>query len=148
MGSWAPGVAATRSLAERALFSLGVRDDGLLLASAVRDAHGVLPRQRSREAWRWRGDGPLEAASLEAASLDPLGATTSRSVSPDGCVATVYSQADTIALASPGHGVRYMTCYYPLKAAWLGGTLLVSTVHGEVLLFDHLAERLGATETR
>jgi hypothetical protein len=147
VGSWAPGGAPTRSLAERALFSLGVRDDGLLLASAVRDAQGVLQRQRSREAWRWRGDGPLDAASLEAASLDPLGAITTRSVSPDGYVANVYPQADTIALESPGRGVRHMTCYYPLKAAWLGGSLLVSTVQGEVLLFDRLAERLGAMET-
>jgi hypothetical protein len=58
----------------------------------------------------------------------------------------VYPQADAIALESPGRRVRYMTCYYPLTAAWLGGSLLVSTVHGEVLLFDHLAERLGAME--
>ena len=62
-------------------------------------------------------------------------------------MATVYPQADAIALASPGNRVRYMTCYYPLKAAWLGGSLLVSTVHGEVLLFDHLVERLGAMGT-
>jgi hypothetical protein len=142
IGSWAPGVAPTLSLAHLMLFSVGVRDDGLLLASAMRDAGGVLHRQRSREAWRWRGEGPLEAASL-----DPLGATTCRAVSAGGWVATVYPQADAIALASPGQRVRYMTCYYPLKAAWLGGSLLVSTVHGEVLLFEHLVERLGEMGT-
>ena len=79
VGSWAPGVAPTLSLAHLVFFSLAVRDDGLLLTSAVRDAHDVVQRQRSREAWRWSGDGPLEAASL-----DPLGASTARSVNATG----------------------------------------------------------------
>jgi hypothetical protein len=142
VGSWAPGVAPTLSLAHLVFFSLAGRDDGLLLTSGMRDAHDVVQRERSREAWRWSGDGPLEAAPL-----DPLGATTSRSVSPDGWVATVYPQTDAIALASPDNRVRYMTCHYPLRAAWLGGSLLVSTLHGEVLLFDRLVERLGAMGT-
>ena len=40
-----------------------------------------------------------------------------------------------------------MTCYYPVRVAWAGHSLLVSTAEGELLLFEHLIDRLGHRPT-
>jgi len=36
-----------------------------------------------------------------------------------------------------------MTCYYPFTVAWAGSSLLVSTIEGELLLFEDLVDELG-----
>jgi 6-hydroxymethylpterin diphosphokinase MptE-like protein len=142
LGSWAPGTAPVLALPDLTLIAIDSCEDGLLLSPCVRDDSGSLLRQRARRAWRWRDDGPPQAVSL-----GPFGAATSRSTGSDGWTATAYAEADIVQLESAGGRVLSMTCYYPFKVAWLGRSLLISTLPEDLLLFEDLIGRLPAAVT-
>ena len=138
IGSWAPGEGPALALAEQTFLAIDVQEGGLLLSPGALDSAGGLVRRRQSQAWRWDGDG-LPAA----VPLGPLGTATSRSVGPDGWGAFAYPEADLVRLESAAGRPFSMTCYHPLRVAWLERSLLVSTFPGELLLFPDLIDALG-----
>jgi hypothetical protein len=136
IGSWAPGEDSAFSFSDLALLSIHSDETGLVLAPCVRDEWGSPRRQRFVEGWRWR-----PGAELEPIPLGLSGATSSRS-SHGRWTAFAHPDADVVQLVSD-RGTRIsMTCYYPFTVAWAGGSLLVATIEGELLLFENLAVEL------
>jgi hypothetical protein len=120
-------------LPDLTLTAVDAHEADLVLSPCVRNVERVLQRRRATHVWHWRGDRPPEAESV-----GPLGAATSRSVGRGGWTAIAYPEADVVQLESADGRVMSMTCYYPFKVAWLERSLLVSTIRGELLLFDDL----------
>ena len=137
IGSWAPGEDAAFSFPDLTLLSIHPDEAGLVLAPCVRDEGGTPQRQRFLEGWRWR-----PGALLEAVPLGLNGATSSRA-SHAGWTAFAFPDADVVQLVSDRGIAIAMTCYYPFTVAWAGSSLLVSTIEGELLLFEDLADELG-----
>jgi hypothetical protein len=140
VGSWAPGLEPAFALSELNFIAVDAQEQGLLLSPGIRNEDGVLQRRRVANAWRLHEDRPPERVSLGS-----LGAPTSRSAGTDGWTAIAYPEADVVQLASADGRVLSMTCYYPFKVAWVEQALLVSTLHGEMLLFSDLVNSLSAT---
>jgi hypothetical protein len=138
IGSWAPEGGAAHALQEHSFIQVDVRDDELLLSPCVRSAAGARLRRRPERAWRW--DGERDPQPIE---LDSLGAETSRVRDVHGWTATAFPEADLVTLESPEGAVSHLTCYFPYQLAWLEGSLLVGTSAGELLLFEHLIDRLA-----
>ena len=114
------------------LIAVANEDDELLLSPMERDAGGVMLRRRLACGWRWRDGVTTEVP------LGELGPWTARVTSREGWTATAYPEADKVCLQSPDGHVLHMTCYYPFKLAWLGRSLLVSTMPRDLLLFEEL----------
>jgi hypothetical protein len=138
IASWTPEGGTTHALHEHSFIEVGVRDDELLLSPCVRSASGARLRRRAERAWRW--DGTRDPQPVE---LGPSGAETSRVRSAHGWIATAFPEADLLTLESPEGVVSHLTCYFPYQLAWLDGSLLVSTLAGELLLFEHLIDHLA-----
>lgn len=137
VGAWSPGTTPTLALPDISLIAVAAEADGLLLTPGVRDGHGVLQRRRVDHVWAWR-----EGEAPRAVPCGPLGAPTSRAAGAHGWLATAFPEADIVEI-EPTDGVRLsMTCYHPLRVAWIGPSLLVGTFQGELLLFQNLTERL------
>jgi hypothetical protein len=140
LASWTPG--GPVRVIDDSITLLAAHDDGandvLQLAACERAADGNLVRGRVPRGWRL---GPGDR--LDETSYGVDGASSCRSADM-GWTAVVYPEADRIALSAPD-GIRAsLACYYPYQAVWLGESLLVSTVHGELLLFEQLREAIGA----
>jgi hypothetical protein len=138
VGVWAPGEEPRFELPELTLFAIDAEADGLLLTPSARDAGGNLLRVRARHAWKWTGQ---HAPTRVAVGAD--GAPCSRAAGAHGWTAVAYHEADAVHLESADGRRARMTCYYPLAVGWLGASLLVSSIEGELLLFADLAGRLG-----
>jgi hypothetical protein len=136
IGSWAPGAGSAAALPDLTLLAVAVHDEELLLSLCIRSADGILQRRRGTHAWLWNGEQPPRVTSL-----GPLGVASSRSVAQDDWVATAYPEADIVQIESGDGRVLSMTCYHPFKVAWLERSLLVSTLSGEILLFQDLLHR-------
>jgi len=139
LGSWAPRTEPALALTDLKLLTIEASEKGLVLGPCERDDSWNLLRRRVAHAWHWRGDGPPHAVSL-----GPFGAATSRSTGVDGWTATAYAEADIVQLESADGRVLSMTCYYPFKVAWLGRSLLISTLPEDLLLFEDLVGSLSA----
>jgi len=71
-------------------------------------------------------------------ALGPEGASSARSRA-NGWTATAYPESDLVQLtADDGHTVS-MTVYYPFRLAWVGRSLLVSSIGCGLMLFEDLA---------
>ena len=138
LGSWAPDSDPLYEMPADSLIAVAADDDGLLLSPMDRDAGGVMMRRRLARGWRRRG------GIMTDVPLGDLGPWTARVTSRDGWIATAYPEADLICLQSPDGHDLHMTCYYPFKLAWLGRSLLVSTVPRDLLLFEALHGQVAA----
>ena len=136
IGSWAPGSDMAHALADHSFIHLDVDDGGLQLSPCARAEDGSRLRRRADRAWHW--DGEHEPRFV---AQGPLGARMARSADVSGWAATAFPEADVVLLESPDGVACGMTCYQPYQLAWLGRSLLVSTMAGELLLFEGLADR-------
>jgi len=134
--SWAPGEATTFSFPDLSLFNIRATSIGLLLDPCVRGADGLFRRRVLERGWRWDGRG-----ALEAVPLGPCGAASSWSAAC-GWTAVAHPEADVVRLESAGRSDLFLTCYYPTCLAWVGRSLLVSNVDGELFLFERLVDAL------
>ena len=62
----------------------------------------------------------------------------------EGWTASAHPDADLVHFACADGRVASMTCYYPLRLAWSGRTLFVSTAECELLMFENLLDVLEA----
>ena len=138
VGTWAPRADPTFELRDLPLVSLYPdQDTTLVLVASVGhgDEHGGF---RITDNWRWQvGETPTSVP------LGPDGAASFRATGEHGWTAIAYPDSDTIRLERDGRIVR-LTCYYPFRLAWMGGSLMVSTFDGELLLFEDLARVLDS----
>jgi hypothetical protein len=133
VGYWTPGEEPRFLLPDLPLFAVCPDADALLLEPCVRDCDGQLQRRLLTEGWRWRiGSAPSRV------QLGAFGAASDRSAGTRW-TAVAHPEADVIALEASGGHRALLRCYYPSRLAWLGQSLLVSTVSGELLLFEQLA---------
>lgn len=142
VASWAPNEDVTLEVSGPTLFGMHPTADGLALEPCVVHPDTGYERRRPTHGWTLKGD-----RSLDTVTLGPDGAVSSRAVNA-GWTAVAYPESDLIRLEScDGRSLR-MICYYPLRVAWVGGALFVSTAERELLLFEHLIEVLEREGTR
>jgi len=88
------------------------------------------------QGWRWRpADGRVPIA------LRPEGASSARSHA-NGWTATAYPESDLVQLKADDGPTLSMTVYYPFRLAWVGRSLLVSSIQCGLLLFEGLADSI------
>jgi hypothetical protein len=138
LASWAPDAEVRLELPDVVLHGLREYAGGLLLDPCeFRKGQGYV-RRRQTHGRLW-----LPGSEPTPAPLGELGAASAAAQS-NGWTATAYPEADLVQLdCLDGRSVR-MHCYYPLRLAWTGRSLLVSTADREVLLFEDLLDGLEA----
>jgi hypothetical protein len=137
LASWAPDDALRVMWPDVTLFSARPDGAGLLLAPCTRAADGQLRRHLLTKAWRLSGEGVLEEEVT-----GPEGVSSSSS-GTRGWTAVAHPETDLVRLQSPAGVCLAIVCYYPVDVAWVGTSLLVGTVGGELLLFERLLDVLG-----
>jgi hypothetical protein len=137
VGSWAPDAESIVEFEDLTLGSIFVDEAGLTLIPYSSNAAGYPQRVRVDHQWAWEPGDALQVVP------QPDGAASAKATSTHGWIATVHPDADAVDLTSAdGRRVRIL-CYYPFRVAWLGPSLLVSTVGREILLFHDFSEVLG-----
>jgi hypothetical protein len=139
LGSWAPGDARVELTSELAFFDLRPSDAGLLLEPSTRRPDMSYERRLLTEGWLWH-----PAHGLEPRALGPHGASGFRTTG-HGWTVTTYPEADVVTLEAEDGTTRFLTVYYPLRAAWAGRSLVVSTVDEQILIFERFADELERT---
>jgi hypothetical protein len=139
VASWAPGEEAAFVLPGLTLCGMLPRDGGLELHPCERTPEGGIVRRLLTRGWTWNPGRPLQSLDL-----GPFGATSSRA-SQDGWHATAHPEADLVSIEDPTAWALALRCYYPLRLAWVGRSLLVSTLKGDLLLFRDVREAMNAS---
>jgi hypothetical protein len=138
---WLPG--GTRRFV---LFAPGagyIRHEGrdVVLAPVKRNPQGGPMRWRADHEWRSDGSPHMRLETPAAAEGQcckvAIGAWTARS----------YPFSDLVRLEHQDGRAWLLACYSASGVAWAGPSLAVTTLEGRLLLFPHLAERLGALES-
>jgi hypothetical protein len=137
VASWVPGEDVRKEIADLTLFGLHPRIEGLELHPCVIRDGGYVRVVASEGRVFFDAARPAEPLALGAD-----GAASSRAEGA-GWTATAFPESDLIRLESADGRRMALTCYYPLRLAWIGTSLLVSTLEREVLLFDALADTLA-----
>jgi hypothetical protein len=137
LASWAPGGDTRQEVPGLTLFGILEEGNGLRLEPCVFRSNVGYDRQIGREGWVWQPD-----RGLSPIALGELGQTSCRAVSNEWIV-SVHPQSDVLRFESPTGSTCLIRCHFPLRAAWLGGSLLVSTGDRELLLFPDLADALS-----
>jgi hypothetical protein len=140
LASWAPGEEVRIEVPDITLFDAVPRGDRLVLSPSTHRKGQPFERRLLTEGWSFRPSMPLERVPFARYGAPSCASSTM------GWTATAYAEADVIELrrdASDDPAPMEMNCYYPLKLAWMGPSLLVSTADRELLLFDDL---LGTLE--
>lgn len=135
LASWAPGDEVVREMPDITLFGMHAVPEGLRLDPCVFRPHAGHVRQRVSDGWIWNRGTAVPLA------LGPYGAMSA--VEPDRIwTARAYPESNLVQLDSANGAVLLLACHYPLRLAWVGRGLLVSTVDRHVLLFDNLEAHL------
>ena len=137
LASWAPGSDAHQEVQGLTLFGMLEDANGLRLEPCVFRSNAGYDRQIGREGWVWQ-----PGRELRPTVLGTLGQTSCQAASGEWVVA-VHPQSDLLRFESPAGETCSVRCHFPLRAAWVGGSLLVSTGDREVLLFSGLADTLS-----
>ncbi|MGH8635788.1 MAG: motility associated factor glycosyltransferase family protein [Burkholderiales bacterium] len=135
LASWAPGEEVRTEVPDITLFDAVPSGDRLVLSPSTQQKGQPFERRLLTEGWSFRPGLPLEPVPFGG-----YGAPSS-AASSMGWTATAYPEADVIGLTrdtSDNPAPVAMNCYYPLKVAWIGPSLLVSTADRELLLFEGL----------
>lgn len=135
---WSPEHGPAVVVADICGASLRVEDAGLLVGLATRGDHGGIIRSTPAGARRLDRHGRCCRVDV-GRDGPPSGASTAQ----QGWMATAWPEADCIGLTHADLHVR-LQCFHPLQLAWLGDTLCVSTLTGDVLLFEGLISCLTA----
>lgn len=139
--SWAPGE-PPRVEAPTGLFQgLVGTDEGLLLEPVATGQQTGVARRLVKQGWTYV---PGQRASTRP--LGPDGACGGVA-SAEGWTARAYPQADCVVIEGPtGRTVR-MRCYDPLRLAWAGTSLVVSTREGDTQLYQDMLPTLIETHS-
>jgi hypothetical protein len=133
IASWAPGEAVRFDIDDVSVYDVHAEDGWLVLEPRFLGADNKPVRRLLNQGWRWRA-----ADGLVPMALGPEGASSARSRA-NGWTATAYPESDLVQLkADDGHTVS-MTVYYPFRLAWVGRSLLVSSIGCGLMLFEDLA---------
>jgi hypothetical protein len=137
ISSWAPGEDVRLELPGfEPILGMRAVGNALMLEPGGRPEAGKWRRVLARRGWRWQpGSDPV---SME---IGPLGVASSRDTHRTW-TATAHPEADCVMLESIGGRQLSMRCYYPFQLAWLGDSLLVSTIEADLLWFEDLAQVL------
>ncbi len=136
IGSWAPGEDPRFFLPELSLWGIRGDETGLWLDPAAVLADGSRPIPPVHRGWQWHPDHGLEPLPLGPAGPESCRSTT------EGWTAAAHHEADVIRLEGANGATMMMTCNRPFRVAWIGRTLLVGTIEGELLLFEKLLDVL------
>jgi hypothetical protein len=143
LASWAPGEPVRLELPGLdPLIGLHDAGDELWLDPLVLVPGGKVLRQPAAARWTWS-----PGTELRSMPLGPDGAASSR-VTREHWTATAYPEGDVIRFDAADGRRLAMTCHYPLRLAWLGDSLLVSTMERELLLFQNLLSALDRASVR
>lgn len=134
--SWIPGEPVRFECPGLTVFDMQPDGDSLVMQPCSFNVRGQVERRRVSTGWRW-----TPGAALEPVTLGRLGAISHRATNGHWA-AVLYPESDLIQLDAADGRMRQLTCHYPGRAAWVGGSLLVSTVSREVLLFENLSRAL------
>jgi len=134
--SWAPGQAVRFDVDDVSVYDIHPEEGWLVLEPRFLGADNKPVRRVLNRGWRWR-----PADGLVPMALGPDGASSARSRA-NGWTATAYPETDLVQLkADDGYTVS-MTVYYPFRLAWVGRSLLVSSIGCGLLLFEGLADSI------
>jgi hypothetical protein len=139
LASWAPsGDARIELEGEFALFDIRPDQSGLLLEPSTRRLDNSYERRLLSRGWRWH-----PSTGIQSRQLGPHGAAGFEVVA-NGITTTTYPEADLVTFERAGSDSLSMIVYHPFRVAWLGRSLLVCTVDGQLLLFENLLDDLSA----
>jgi hypothetical protein len=110
---------------------------GVVVEPAFLRLDETLLRRRAKTAWLWT----FGSSGLTEIPLGLDGQCTGRAERA-GWTAAAYPFADVVVVDGPEGGAARLAISYPLTTAWVGRSLLVCTVHGQILLFPLLLQRL------
>lgn len=133
LASWAPGAGLMLDVpALPPLLGIHPAETGLVLEPGTQGANGLWERRPIRHGWTWEPGVGLSSVQLSAhGAASP--ATTNGT-----WTAVAYPMADVVQVRSSQGHEWSMTCYSPVRVAWIGASLLVSTMDRELLLFENL----------
>jgi hypothetical protein len=140
IASWAPGAPARIDLPDVAVHEMRPEGSWLVLEPRARRANNIPERRLLRQGWRWQRSGKLVTFEL-----GPHGAASGRSCA-HGWVATTFPEADLVQLTRDDGLTLLMTVYQPMRAEWVGHSLLVSSAQNGMLLFERFVDELAAAE--
>ena len=137
IASWAPGEAVRFDVDNVSVYDMHPEDGWLVLEPRFLGADNKPVRRVLNQGWRWRpADGRVPIA------LGPEGASSARSHA-NGWTATAYPESDLVELKADDGPTLSMTVYYPFRLAWVGRSLLVSSIGCGLSLFENLADAIG-----
>lgn len=136
VASWAPGEAVRFDVDDVALYDMHPDGDWLVLEPRFLGADNKPARRVLTRGWRWR-----PADGLVPMALGPEGASSARSHA-NGWTATAYPESDLVQLKRDDGCTLSMTVHHPFRLAWVGGSLLVSSIGSGLLLFEDLADAI------
>jgi hypothetical protein len=136
IASWAPGD-LRRELPGVTAYALLPDEDALRLELCSFAPNAGYAPQPGGKAMRWR---PGVAAELLAFPAD---GPTSCAAPGHGWSVSIHPETNMVLFRREARTMR-MTCHAPLRAAWVGTSLLVSTIGRDLLLFDAIATLLDA----
>ena len=136
IASWAPGEGVRFDVDDVSVYDIHPEEGWLVLEPRFLGADNRPVRRALHEGWRWRpADGRVPMA------LGPEGASSARARA-NGWTATAYPETDLVQLkADDGYTVS-MTVYYPFRLAWVGRSLLVSSIGCGLMLFEDFADAI------
>ncbi len=134
--SWAPGEGMRVEHPDVTSWAMIPGDDALVIQPCEFVPPHGWRRGVQLTGWKLRPGQPLESTPL-----GPYGSVSSIDIN-NSWTATAYPDIDTIRLESNDGPAHMLTCPGPLGVAWAGGSLLVSTLPCELLLFEGLMDVL------
>ena len=135
--SWAPGEAVRFEVDDLFLYDMHPEAGWLVLEPRFIGSDNKPARKRLHQGWRWR-----PADGLVSRELGPYGSSSARSRS-NGWTATAYPESDLVRLEADNGQSLSMTVFYPYRLAWVGRSLLVSSIGCGLSLFEGLADAIG-----
>jgi hypothetical protein len=140
MASWVPGEEPRREMPDVTAFGVMPDENGLVLDPCIFHPQLGWEHRSFTHAWHWKPGQPL--AAIPHGPEGPSSALAEC----EGWTAVAHPDADLVRFESAdGHRVS-MTCYYPMRVAWTGRSLLVSTAERDLLFFDGLLDRLQSLQ--
>jgi hypothetical protein len=136
VASWAPGEEPTFEWPDLPLMAILPRAEDLMLELYVRGTTEAAVRRQPPHAFTWTPGAPPSSSTLG------VHGTTSSVAVHERWTAAAHPQADVISLISTDGDALAMRCYSPLRLAWAGDSLVVSTIEQELVMFDQLARLL------
>lgn len=136
--SWAPGEPMRVEREGITSWAMNADDDSLVIQPCTFVPPTGWQRGTSSRGWKLGPEGAIEPYPL------PLHGSLSSTDTHHQWTATAYPDSDKVLLESSDGRSITLVCPSPLRVSWTDGSLLVSTLPGELLLFERLLEVLDA----